>query len=401
MRRFAGSRAAIALVFLMLPTPAGAQDAAEHQHDQPTPAPSWQWSADANAFFGYNYQQRLFADFSAWESQNWLMLSAGRGFGRDGLSFASMISFEPMTIDPRGSPQLFQTGEAYQGVPLVNFQHPHDLVMELGARYQMPRGRDTYSLGADLVGPPALGPTPFMHRASARNNPQVPLTHHFTDSTHISTSVLSVGARVGEVTVEASAFGGAEPDDHRYNIAPPRLDSWSARLGWRRGAWTAQVSGGHLHEPEPFEQVDVARLTASLTYEGLVRSQPLAMTFVWGQNRAETGFNGTSNGYLFEWDATATANDILYGRAEVAQKELFGLGAHPPGLRHPAFYYTVSAVTAGYLREILSNRFSRLGAGGDVTFYSMASGLEPYYAPSRSYHVFLRWRPGSTPAHVH
>src|SRR6188508_2550676 len=98
MRRFAGSRAAIALVFLMLPTPAGAQDAAEHQHDQPTPAPSWQWSADANAFFGYNYQQRLFADFSAWESQNWLMLSAGRGFGRDGLSFAGMISFEPMTM---------------------------------------------------------------------------------------------------------------------------------------------------------------------------------------------------------------------------------------------------------------------------------------------------------------
>ena len=31
-----------------------------------------------NAFFGFNYQQRKFADFSAWESQNWFMVSGER-----------------------------------------------------------------------------------------------------------------------------------------------------------------------------------------------------------------------------------------------------------------------------------------------------------------------------------
>ena len=35
--------------------------------------------------------------------------------------------------------------------------------------------RVRYVFGADLVGSPTLGPTPFMHRESARNNPQVPI----------------------------------------------------------------------------------------------------------------------------------------------------------------------------------------------------------------------------------
>ena len=39
------------------------------------PTTDWSWTTDANVIFGYNYQQRLFADFWAWESQNWVMLS--------------------------------------------------------------------------------------------------------------------------------------------------------------------------------------------------------------------------------------------------------------------------------------------------------------------------------------
>lgn len=32
-----------------------------------------------------------------------------------------------------GSPQTFQTGESYLGAPLINYQHPHEFVMGLGA----------------------------------------------------------------------------------------------------------------------------------------------------------------------------------------------------------------------------------------------------------------------------
>src|SRR6188474_1650887 len=126
---------------------------------------TWTWSGDANIFVGFNYQQRLFADFSAWESQNWMMGSGERPLGDGRLIVQAMLSFEPFTIgklvygggarvEAGGSPQLFQTGESYQGTPLVNYQHPHDLIMGFGATYQLERARLTYFFGADLVGSP-------------------------------------------------------------------------------------------------------------------------------------------------------------------------------------------------------------------------------------------------------
>src|SRR5215471_17190354 len=94
----------------------------------PAAAQDWVWSADANVFIGYNYQQRKYADFTAWESQNWFMLSGARDDNAGQLTLNLMMSLEPLTIghfvyvsgtkvDPGGSPQLFQTGESYQQIP--------------------------------------------------------------------------------------------------------------------------------------------------------------------------------------------------------------------------------------------------------------------------------------------
>src|SRR2546427_365953 len=74
---------------------------------------TWSWSTDANVIFGYNYQQRKFADFWAWESQNWMMLSGERVVGGGRLTLSSMFSLEPFTMAGIGSPQLYQTGESY------------------------------------------------------------------------------------------------------------------------------------------------------------------------------------------------------------------------------------------------------------------------------------------------
>ena len=100
-----------------------------------------------------------------------------------------------------------------------------------------------------------------MHRESARDNPQVPLTHHDMDSTHITEGVLRAGVETGPMTFEASVFRGEEPDqdDNRYNIETPALDSWAARVSWHRGPWQAQFSGGHLHKPEWFEPYETTR----------------------------------------------------------------------------------------------------------------------------------------------
>ena len=386
----------ILAVSCLVPARAGAQ---QTKATQPSP---WSWSADGNAFFGYNYQQRHFADFSAWESQNWFMGGGERLVGNGRLIVHTMISLEPFTIPKEGSPQLFQTGESYRQTPLVNLQHPHDLVMGLGATYRYVRPRTTFVLGADVVGSPTLGPTPFMHRESARNNPQVPLTHHHMDSTHISTGVIRSGVETRGFTIEGSLFRGLEPDENRTNIERPALDSWAARLGWRRGAWSAQVSGGLLHEPEWYEPYDHVRLTASIGFNGTVGSRRLDALLAWGQNRAKVVQNGVSDGFLLEWDLRAAPATALYGRAEIAVKQLFGLGLHPRGFEHPHFYAHIDSLTLGAVRDLFTTRWSRIGIGADVTLYHMSPDLLQYYEGSHSYHVFLRWRPSATSGtHIH
>ena len=373
---------------------------------------TWSWSGDANVLAGYNYQKRLFADFSAWESQNWFMGAGERGLGRGRLTIQAMVSLEPFTIGKLvygggarvtagGSPQLFQTGESYQGAPLVNYQHPHDLAMGLGGTYRIAAPRVTYVVGGDLVGSPTLGPTPFMHRNSARDNPQVPITHHFLDSTHITAGVLRGGVETGGFTLETSVFRGEEPNENRLNIDRPRLDSWAGRVGWRRGVWQAQFSGGRLHEPEWFEPYDVTRLTASIGFDGAIDSRPLAATIAWGENREFTPFRGVADGYLLEADFRATEATALYGRAEKARKEILGLGFHPKGFGHPHIYSDIDAFTLGAVRD-LPFAPGRLGVGADVTVYRMSPDMALYYDGSKSFHLFLRWRPSAIPsAHLH
>jgi hypothetical protein len=372
---------------------------------QPSSA-RWKFTADANVFVGHNTQVRQFADYAAWESQNWVMGAATHGARGGRIIFTGMASLEPLTIDPQGSPQLFQTGESYRGVPLVNLQHPHDALMALGVTYRIVRSeRTTLTFGADLVGSPTLGPTAFMHRESARSNPQVPLTHHFLDSTHITPGVVRAGITAGAWTVEGSGFRGAEPDDNRWNVEQPAIDSWAARLAWQRGPWHAQFSGGHLHQPEWFEPFDATRLTASIDFNGTVHAHPLAMTLAWGENRQFNGFNGTSDGFLLEGNLAATRRSTIYARAEEAAKELFGVGPHPRAFSHRHWMSEVIAVTGGYLFDPYRGRYGRLGIGVDATFYRMQPDTAAYYGSSHAFHVFLRWRPdapgGPVHSHVH
>ena len=392
--------AGFALGFCICATSVAGQ---EHQHQEPTAA-TWTWTLDANAFLGRNYQRRLFADYTTWESQNWFMLAADRPGPGGRLNVNAMVSLEAFTMHDRGSPQLFQTGESYQRTPLVNLQHPHDLLMGLGATYVFTRPLVTYVIGADLVGSPTLGPTAFMHRASARDNPQAPLIHHYLDSTHITPGVLRAGVEVGSLTLEASAFRGAEPDEDRLNIERPNLDSWAARARWRHGAWDAQVSGGHLRQPEWFEPYDTTRLTASVSFDGQITSRPLAMTLAWGENRQFNGFNGNVDGFLLEGDLRLTGTSTIYGRTEVTAKEIFGVAPHPKAFSHRHWFTDVTAVTAGYVRDIRVQsieRVGRLGVGADVTVYRMAPDMLSYFGGSRSFHVFLRWRPQVATPHVH
>lgn len=73
---------------------------------------------------------------------NWAMVAASRPLGGGQLQFRSMLSAETWTVGAQGYPLLVQSGESYQGAPLHDRQHPHDLFMELSALYERSVGRN-------------------------------------------------------------------------------------------------------------------------------------------------------------------------------------------------------------------------------------------------------------------
>src|SRR5215471_10641082 len=135
------------------------------------------------------------------------MLMAERDVGRGRLMLRGMVTAEPLTAPHGGFPELFQTGETYHKRPIIDAQHPHDLFMELAASYTIPlTEKVALNFYGGPVGEPALGPTAFMHRLSASENPSAPLGHHWQDSTHITHGVITAGITAGLFRVESSLF---------------------------------------------------------------------------------------------------------------------------------------------------------------------------------------------------
>ncbi len=112
-----------------------------------------------------------------------LMTSARREFS-DGskLNLRAMLSPDPF-MGKDGFPLLLAAGETADGVdPLIDRQHPHELVMELSASYARPlTKKDSVFAYIGLPGEPAFGPPAFMHRMSAMDSPEAPITHHWLE----------------------------------------------------------------------------------------------------------------------------------------------------------------------------------------------------------------------------
>jgi hypothetical protein len=99
------------------------------------PMPGWQWMTMGVVRFGYNRQGGDRGD-EGFESTNWFMWMAHHELGPGRVTFMMMNSLEPATIPDPGSPELFQTGETFDGEPLVDYQHPHDFFANLSVTYR-------------------------------------------------------------------------------------------------------------------------------------------------------------------------------------------------------------------------------------------------------------------------
>src|SRR6478609_11713448 len=193
--------------------------------------------------------------FTSWPMIGCLWGMAERQIGDGTLGFKAMLSPDPF-MGRSGYPLLLATGETADGVkPLIDRQHPHDLFMELATSYSYNLSpTSSLFIYGGLPGEPALGPPAFMHRTSGMDIPEAPITHHWLDSTHITFGVVTGGVVVSNWKLEGSAFKGREPDQYRYDIEAPKLDSYSARISWNPiRELSLQVSWGHLKSPEQLE----------------------------------------------------------------------------------------------------------------------------------------------------
>jgi hypothetical protein len=312
-------------------------------------------------------------------SSGMLMAMASHEVGlTDTVQLRAMLSPDPI-MGPSGYPLLLATGETGDGkTPLVDRQHPHDLFMELSGTYS--RRLDTTNslfVYAGLPGEPAFGPPAFMHRLSTGDSPEAPITHHWLDSTHITMGVITAGWVHGDVKIEASSFRGREPNQARWDIESPRLDSESVRGSWNPTKnWSLQVSWAHLASPEqlqPLENED--RWSASAIYAvPFGKDGWWSSTAAFGSKRLtdpDMPDNGrVLNAWLVETALKPTDPWTVFARAEgVQNEELLTSGQ----------VETVSKISLGAIHDWRVSPHIKMGLGALYAFDFVPSALNAAY----------------------
>ena len=312
-----------------------------------------------------------------------------RGEG-DVLTLRAMLSPDP-PMGKRGYPLLLAAGETADGVtPLVDRQHPHDLFMELSATWghQFGPGRSGF-VYAGLPGEPAFGPPAFMHRPATMMSPEAPISHHWLDSTHITFGVLTAGYVQDRWKFEVSRFTGREPDEDRYDIERPRMDSTSLRISWNPGEnWALQASWADVESPEQLEpEVDAKKLSASALYgRDLGGGRSWAATLAWGRKDPNEG--PTTDAVALEGSWVPAPGWELFSRLEWVESNELGADHHD--------VHEVGKLTLGARREFPVTERVRLGVGALYTWNRVATALEPSYGGSpNGAMVFLQFMAGT------
>jgi hypothetical protein len=329
------------------------------------------------------------------DAPNWFMAMYSHPIGDSAqLGARVMMSLDPLTEGGRGYPLLFQSGESWNGEPLHDRQHPHDLFDELSLSLSQKFDHDLSAyIYFGYPGEPALGPPTFMHRPSAMDDPDAPIGHHWQDSTHVTFGVATAGLVWNNVKIEGSIFTGREPDEDRYNFDQPDFDSYSGRLSWNPTPNLAlQVSYGYIKSPEALEpELNRHRTTASVIYNlPLGRDSNWANTFVWGQNH-DTAGQGKTQSFLVESDYQR-GRDTVYFRWERVEKSGEELVLNAAANTR---IFPVGAYTLGYVRDLSHGNGLDIGLGTQFTINNRPDTLDRYYGKDLGYafEFFLRIRP--------
>jgi hypothetical protein len=364
----------------------------------------WQLMLHGNAFAQFLYEsgEEHHGSHQA-GSINWFMAMTDRPVGTGRVSVRTMVSLEPWTIRGCGYPNLLATGEICRRDSIHDLQHPHDLFMELAARYDRPvTGSIRWQIYAGPAGEPALGPPGFPHRMSAFPNPIAPISHHWLDSTHITFGVVTTGIYTQRWKLETSVFNGREPDAERMDFDVAAFDSLSGRISFApTDRLTLQVSTGHLNAGEAGvgsqPRTDVNRVTASAIYHRRFSTDGFwATTIGYGRNAELSIIPGAvvkerTHAGLIETAVTQGNRRTWFGRFEIVQKPAHDLHAHEfiPQI------FVVGKIQAGYIHHLPSWRGWLPGIGGHVNVSMVPERLAPRYGGriAPGFGVFLTIRP--------
>ncbi len=395
-----GIAVGVAALLSMTSAPAWAQapDPQAHQHHQMTTTPGgWHFMQDGMLLGLFNDQggPRGGDEFKV---PNWWMGMLSRQRGRHQFGLNMMFSLDPATVGDEGYGEIFQVGEALDGQPLVDRQHPHDLFMQLAASWRVTFSeRTALRISGGPAGEPTLGPVAFMHRPSASNLVLAPLGHHTFDSTHISFGVLAASLDYGRWTIEGSVFNGREPDEHRWDFDFGAMDSVAGRV-WFRPApgWEAQVSTGYLREPEELTPGNAVRTTASLAWTKQDGPNFRAFMLGYGVNAAH---DERRHGVFGEYSIEKGPNGVT-GRLEFQQVEtsvLLGDAVPDDGDGHDHHHgdapALVTALSLAGTRRVLTVRGFEAALGGQVVFHVTPDALTATHGDAPvSWQLFLRIR---------
>jgi hypothetical protein len=303
------------------------------------------------------------------------MVKTGLANG-DTVQLRTMLSPDPV-IGKSGYPLLLASGETADGKTLlIDRQHPHDLFMELSASYSHAlSAQDSLYVYAGLPGEPAFGPPTFMHRLSAMDSPEAPISHHWLDSTHITFGVLTAGFVHDNWKLEVSRYRGREPDQKRYNIETGALESTAARLSWNPTPnWSLQTSYTDQHSPEALEPaVSPVKLSASAIYTAPLgeRGGWWSLTAAFGRKSAH---DQALNAYLLEAAAKPGPAWTVFAKAEQAKNaELLAGDDHHSGA------YEVGKLSVGAIHDWPLSEHLKLGLGGLYSRSFVPSALKSEY----------------------
>ena len=277
------------------------------------------------------------------------------------------FTLEPATIPPEGSRELFQRGETYDGVLLIDRQHPHDSLRRARGGVGKARRR-----GAELrfylapIGEPALGPVSYPHRSLGLREPD--------GSARPSQPGLDAHrSGRGDGWMETTRFSRSRAPSSTA-ASPTRTAGTSIRkdrlvLGQTLIRPTPelafQLSSGHLEHPEAIEEGNQTRSTASLGYQKALPGGFIAATLIAGRNRTP---DGPEWGNLLEWTWKFAGANFIYGRIESVDRDLFELTSkrqRPPGV--PPDRTNVQSLTLGYVRDVRLFSGAETGLGLDGT----------------------------------